>query len=99
MSILMVHDENTDSLIALSEGIVGGEHTPVRRYQQNGSFLSVDPPANAREHDLDQLQQLGYRVATASEQNAFAKQQKKAETVTESGKTDTLPTIPKGGSK
>lgn len=91
MSILLVHDENTDSLIALSEGIVGGEHTPVRRYQQTGSFLSVDPPANAREHDLDQLQQLGYRVATASEMNTFAKQQKKALSVQETVPPTTPP--------
>jgi hypothetical protein len=92
MSILMVHDEHTNSLIALSEGIVGGEHTPVRRYQQQGSYLSIDPPANAREHDIDQLQKLGHRLATAQEQNEFTKQQQKATTVQET-------TVHKGGKK
>lgn len=85
MSILMVHDKNTNSLIALSEGIVGGEPTPVRRYRQEGKYLSVEPPANAREHDLDQLQQLGYRVATASEMNEYTKQKRQATTLQEKG--------------
>lgn len=89
MSILLVHGENTNALIALSEGIVGGESTPVRRYRQDGSYLSIDPPANAREHDLKELEKLGYRLATTSEQNMYTKQQKQLKTLQEStGKGD-----------
>ncbi len=89
MSILLVHDENKDSLIALSEARIAGEHTSARHYRQEGSYLNIEPPANAREHDIDQLQQLGYRVATASEQNVFTEQKKQATTVQET-------TAPKG---
>jgi hypothetical protein len=86
MSILMVHDEHTNALIALSEGIVGGEPTPVRRYRQEGSYLSIDPPANAREHDIDQLQKLGHRLATPIEQNEYQKQKRKKTAVQEEDK-------------
>ena len=41
MSILLVHDQNENAHVALSEGIVGGERTPVRRYQQDGKFLNA----------------------------------------------------------
>lgn len=88
MGILMVHDEHTNASIALSEGIVGGEPTPVRRYRQDGSFLQINPPANAREHDLNELLKLGYRMATTSEQNAYTKQQKQQKTLQEAAKGD-----------
>ena len=81
MSILLIHDQHENAQIALSEGIVGGEHTLVRRYQQDGQYLSIDPPANAREHDIKELQKLGYRLATPNEQNVYTKQKKQTMTL------------------
>lgn len=85
MSILMVHDEHTNAQIALSEGIVGGERTPVRRYQQDGPYLVIDPPANAREHDLKELEKLGYRMATPSEMNEYTKRKRQEASLQEKG--------------
>lgn len=85
MSILLVHDQNENAHVALSEGIVGGERTPVRRYQQDGKFLNADIPPNALEHDIEQLRQLGYRQATPLEQNEYAKRKKQATTLLEKG--------------
>jgi hypothetical protein len=83
MSILLVHDQNENAQISLSEGIVGGEYTPVRRYLQDGKFLNADIPPNALEHDIDQLQQLGYRQATPNEMNEYTKRKKQAATLLE----------------
>lgn len=83
MPILFYHETDEDARVALSEGIIGGQRTPERHYQGKGHFLEIDPPANAREHDTEQLQQLGYRLATFEEQNAYAKQQKRAGSITE----------------
>lgn len=83
MSILLVHDQNENAQVAIAEGIVGGEHTPVRRYQQDGKFLNADMPPNALEHDLDQLRQLGYREATPNEQNEYVKRKKQTTTLLE----------------
>jgi hypothetical protein len=85
MGILLVHDQHENAQISLSEGIVGGEHTPVRRYQQDGRFLNVNIPPNALEHDLDQLRQLGYRQATPNEMNEYTKHKKQAATLLEKG--------------
>lgn len=85
MSILMVHDQNENAQIALSEGIVGGENTPVRRYQQDGKFLDANIPPNALEHDIEQLRQLGYRHTTPLEQNEYTKRKKQAATLLEKG--------------
>jgi hypothetical protein len=84
MGTLMIHDQNEDGQVALSEATIAGEHTPARRYDQIGHFLHIDGPLHALAHDLDQVKQLGYRLATAAEQNLFAKQQKKAATIQES---------------
>lgn len=85
MGILLVHEQNENAQISLSEGIVGGEHTPVRRYRQDGKFLNADIPSNALEHDLDQLRQLGYRHATPNEMNEYTKRKKQAVTLLEKG--------------
>lgn len=77
MAILFYHDINEDGHVAISGGVVAGQHTPERHYQQKGHFLEVSPPDHAREHDVNELQGLGYRLATLTEQNAFVKQQKK----------------------
>lgn len=76
MAILLYHDINEDGGVDLSEGIIAGQRTPERHYRQKGHFLEVDPPANAREHDVGELQQLGYRLATPSEQNSYAKRER-----------------------
>jgi hypothetical protein len=83
MSILFCHPEKDDGSVVMSEERIGGQLTPERRYQHIGHFLEVDAPPNAREHDIEQLQQLGYRLATAEEQNKFTKQKKKSQTVDE----------------
>lgn len=83
MSFLMVHDQNENAHVALAEGVVGGEKTPIRRYQQDGKFLNADIPANALEHDLEQLRQLGYRVATPNEMNDYHAQKRKRESISE----------------
>lgn len=88
MSFLMVHDQNENAQISLSEGIVGGEPTPVRRYRQDGKFLNADIPPNALEHDIEQLKQLGYRQATPNEQNMYVKQQKQSKMLQENAKGD-----------
>jgi hypothetical protein len=85
MGILLIHDQHENAQIALSEGIVGGEHTSVRQYQQDGKFLNADIPPNALEHDMDQLRQLGYRIATPNEMNEYAKRKKQAATLLEKG--------------
>lgn len=85
MSILLIHDQHENAQISLSEGIVGGEHTAVRRYQQDGKFLNVNIPPNALEHDLEQLRQLGYRQATPLEQNEYVKRKRQAATLLERG--------------
>jgi len=78
MGILLYHETKDHGMVALSEEIIAGQRTPERRYYHDGHFLKVDPPANAKEHDIEQLNQLGYRLATAEEQNTYAKQQKRA---------------------
>ncbi|HEX3640112.1 MAG TPA: hypothetical protein VHV10_02355 [Ktedonobacteraceae bacterium] len=83
MSILLYHEIDEDARVALSEGIIGGQRTPERHYQGKGHFLEIDPPANAREHDVGELGKLGWRQATFEEQNAYAKQQKRAGSITE----------------
>jgi hypothetical protein len=83
MPILFYHDINEDGHVALSEGIIAGQRTPERHYQQKGHFLEVNPPANAREHDIEELQKVGYRLATPTEQNIYVKQQKRAGTLEE----------------
>jgi len=76
MSILMYHEQNSDGHVALNEKIIAGVHTPVRNYQQKGHFLEIDPPAHAREHDVEELQKLGHRLASPTEQNAYMKQER-----------------------
>lgn len=85
MSILLIHDQHENAQIALSEGVVGGEYTSVRRYQQDGKFLNANIPPNALEHDIEQLRQLGYRQATPNEMNEYTKRKKQAATLLEKG--------------
>ena len=74
--ILFYHATKDDGMVALSEEIIAGQRTPERRYYHKGNFLEASPPANAVEHDTEQLTRLGYRLADPNEQNAYAKQQK-----------------------
>jgi len=76
--ILFYHDTKDDGMVAMSEELIAGQRTPERRYVHKGHFLEVNPPANAVEHDTEQLQLLGYRLATSREQQEFARQQRKA---------------------
>jgi hypothetical protein len=83
MAILLYHDINEDGGVDLSEGIIAGQRTPERHYRQKGHFLEIDPPANAREHDVKELETLGYELATSEQQNTYAKQQKRVGSLTE----------------
>jgi hypothetical protein len=76
--ILFYHEDKDDGMVAMSEERIAGQRTPERRYVHKGHFLEVGPPPHAMQHDTEELQKLGYRLATPREQNDFVKQQKKA---------------------
>ena len=76
--ILLYHDTKDDGMVAMSEARIAGQRTLERRYVHKGHFLEVGPPAHAIQHDIEELQKLGYRLATSKEQQEFVKQQKKA---------------------
>lgn len=82
--ILLYHDDSHSGQVVLSEGRVAGEHTRARIYQHDGHFLAVDGADHLIAHDVAEILRIpGYRVATASEQQAYAAQQKKASSLTE----------------
>jgi 16S rRNA U1498 N3-methylase RsmE len=76
VAILLYHEHKDDGQIAIAEGKVAGEHTPARRYKHKGHFVNIDGPDHVLHHDIEQLKQLGYRLATAEDQERHAKQQK-----------------------
>ena len=81
--VLFYHETKDDGMVAMSEERIAGQPTPERRYVHKGHFLEVDPPPHAKEHDIEELQKLGYRLATSREQQEFVKQQKRAGTLEE----------------
>lgn len=81
--VLLVHDDSTDSTTVMSEGVVGGERTPTRRYLQEGKYLVIEGVPSVVAHDVEQLQQLGFRLASAAEQSTFAKRNKQASSIVE----------------
>lgn len=81
--LLFYHETKDDGAVNMSEEIIAGQRTPERRYVHKGHFLEVSAPLHAREHDVDQLTQLGYRLANPREQQEFTRQQKRAATVEE----------------
>lgn len=83
--ILMIHDEKDDGMVAIAEGVIAGELTPARTYEHQGKFLIVEVASHAQAHDLEELRKLGYRVATAEEQNKFTATKRKKSTLTERG--------------
>jgi len=87
MAILMYHEDKDDGSIAIAEGKVAGEHTPARRYKHKGHFVNVDGPAHVLHHDVEQMKQLGYRLATAEDQERHAKQQKNSTSLKEDKET------------
>ncbi len=81
--MLFYHETKDDGMVAMSEERIAGQRTPERRYVHKGHFLEVNAPLHAVGHDSEELQKLGYRLATPKEQNDFVKQQKRAGTVEE----------------
>lgn len=78
MAVLLYHEKKNDGQIAISEGKIAGESTPARRYHHKGHFVEVDGPSHVLHHDIEELQKLGYRLATVSEQQDFTNPQRKA---------------------
>lgn len=83
MGVLLYHETAENGQVALSEGRVAGDPTPARTYQQEGRFLHIDGPAHVIEHDVAEVLRLGYRLATAAEQNLFAGATRKRSSLTE----------------
>jgi hypothetical protein len=82
--ILLYHEATTAGQIALAEGKVAGSHTPARQYTHEGHFLAISGEAHVIAHDVGEILRLpGYRLATAAEQQAYAKQKQQATSLTE----------------
>lgn len=87
MGILLYHEDKDDGMVGLAEAHIAGEHTPVRHYQHEGNFLHVNGPSHALDHDVEEIKKLGgYRLATASEQERYAAQKRKAASIKEGKK-------------
>ena len=81
--ILLVSESAGDTVITLSESVEAGVQTPARRYQQQGRYLTVEGAPQVINHDVGLLQRQGYRLATATEQNEYTRQQRQASSIVE----------------
>jgi hypothetical protein len=86
MSVLLVHDGKGDDGIghvAISEGMVAGEYFPARHYHHRGKFLHVDGHPHVIANDVAEMQKMGYRLATADEQQQSTSESKKSKAIRE----------------
>lgn len=78
MAVLLKHDEKDHGMVAIAEGVIAGERHRARRYVHQGHFIEVNHASPyVVEHDVAELQKLGYHVAEAQDQQEQTKTQRK----------------------
>jgi hypothetical protein len=71
-------------MVAVAEGVIAGEPRPARHYYHQGHFIEVEHQSqHVVDHDVAEMEKLGYHVATASELQEYAKSQRKARAIRE----------------
>jgi len=84
MAVLLKHDEKDHGMVGIAEGVIAGERHHARHYVHQGHFIEVDHTSpHVVEHDVAEMQKLGYHVASAHEQQEYAKAQRKARSIKE----------------
>lgn len=84
MAVLLKHDDKDHGMVAISEGVIAGERHHARHYVHQGHFIEVDHPSpDVVEHDVAEMEKLGYHVATPQEQQEHTKTQRKARAIKE----------------
>jgi hypothetical protein len=81
--ILLIHDNDGYHKVAIAEQVIAGDVIPARTYTQEGKFLLVRAEQHTQYTDVCELQKLGYRLATASEQEEYVLSKKKKRLIQE----------------
>ena len=78
MAVLLKHDSKDHGMVAIAEGVIAGERHHARRYVHQGHYIEVEHASPyVVEHDVAELEKLGYHIAEAPEQQEHTKTQRK----------------------
>ena len=84
MAVLLKHDEKDHGMVAIAEGIIAGERHHARHYHHQGHFIEVShASAYVIEHDVAELEKLGYHIAPADAQQEHTKTQRRSRAIRE----------------